>query len=260
MYGRKTKIVFAAMVFLMAIGYPLSLIAGLPAFQGLFSGEVTGQRATQKLIDEAREKIDAHDCAKAGESSGAKKGDGAGKTKGDGAKKGDAGKDAAASALPKDDVKPCKEALRELGSAYMALSAPDEVTGEPPADAQDNQEKAREAFDLLYQVDPADDESAQLLANAHRTAGKYVLALPIYRALAKENPEDPDLTFAWADTAQAAQELDEAIKAYQAFVKMAPDDPKVDQAKEAVKGLREQQKSGVPAGGGGLPGGAINLG
>lgn len=226
MYSRKTKIFFGFMVFVMGIGFPLSLVASFPAFQSLLTGQSTGNDSTRKLIDEAHKVIRQRDCADA-----AKPPKGA-------------------------DLEKCKRALEDLGSGYSVLSQPrDEAGQDIPADADKNREKSLEAFELLYRIDPTEQDSQRFLALAYQQQGKFERALPIFRLLEKENPEDPDFVFPHALTAQQVPAAKaEAISAFRRFLKMAPDDVRAQQAKDAIKALKQ------PAGAAGEAGAPVNIG
>lgn len=224
MYSWKVKGVMLFMAFLMSVGFAVLIIQ--PFLGGSLFGDPDGSGATRTLIKEARATVRTKKCA--------------GKMK------------------PGKLRSSCKRALQDLGAGYQALAQPNQQTQEPAKNAERYMKQSLEAYQMLYELDPADDDSTQLLAASFAQQNKADKALPLYRRLAKENADNPDYLYAWGATAQQAQKNDEAKKAFQLLLKVAPEDASADTAREALKAIKEQEKAGPAAGGG--AGAPISLG
>lgn len=223
MYDRKTKIFFGAMAVIMGIGFPLSLLAGFPAFQSLLGGQQAGEKVTLDSIDKARLVLVKYDC------------------------------DRDVAKIKGTDRSKCIRAFEDVGAGYLALTSPDPETGLPPRGQDENFDKAQTALKRAFALNPDSTETAQSLATVYLQQSKYQNAMDIFANLAKAEPSNVDYQFYLAGTAQQAQQTDTAIAAYKKFIKLAPDDSRVPQAKEAIKTLKE------PAAGAGAAGGAQNI-
>jgi tetratricopeptide (TPR) repeat protein len=79
----------------------------------------------------------------------------------------------------------------------------------------------------------------------------------IYLRIQPLAPRDPQLQLLLANAATEAQDLPVAISAYERFLKLAPEDSSVPEVKQALRSLRQQQRSAAasppatPLGGGG---------
>ncbi len=210
------KIVIWFMVFLMSVGFAALVIA--PFAGSSFLGGGSGREATEELVTEARETIDANGCDEEGATlSGAK-------------------------------LDTCKEALKQLASAN-----PEEGAEELTRDYQRNIERAGEAFGRLYEIDKDDDDSAALYAGYLRDTGKSQESLDIWVALVKKNPKNEDYLLQQAGAQQQLGDTDAAIKSLNLYVKRFPDSGQVDNIKEEIKNLRDQQEQQAAGGGGDLP-------
>jgi tetratricopeptide (TPR) repeat protein len=209
------------MAFVMVFGYPLLLLTAIPSFQQIFLGQQSAQGATQGNVDDAREQVVKLRC---------------------GSKKPPTG----------DRLDDCKKALEELGAGYQALSYPsseEQAAGEFPPNSEQNLEKSLEAFKLLVQVDPDDEESQEFLAGAYSQQQMYSQAMPIYQSLLEDDPDNADLVYALANSAQASGDTEQAIASYKRFVKLAPEDQRAETAQETIKELENPEA----AQGGNLP-------
>lgn len=224
------------MAFIMGIGFPLSLLAGFPAFQSLLGGQQTGNAATLRQIEDASVKLRENDC------------------------------DRPPAKIKGADRDACAEAFRDVGAGYLALTAPDQETGLPPRGADENFEKATVALRSAYALRPDDTDIAQSLASAYVQQQKYPAALRVYQDLVKQEPGNVDFQFGLGSIAQQAQENDVALAAYKRFLKLAPDDSRATQVKESITTIKDAQKSGGSGQNidlsslGGAGGGAISLG
>lgn len=217
------KIVIWFMIFLMSVGFAALIVAPFMSGTDLF-GDGSGRGATQKLVDEARADIERDSCLETDPApTGAR-------------------------------LERCKEAMLQLASSYTTLAAPDEVSGESPRDARRNQERAWDTYRALYELDPKDDESAELHASALRDAGKSAQALVIWKRLIKEQPGNEDYLLQQGVAHEGAQEIDEAIASYRLFIRRFPDSGQVEAVREQIETLQEQQKAAAEGGAGGLTG------
>jgi tetratricopeptide (TPR) repeat protein len=218
------KIVIWSMVFLMSIGFIGLVIA--PFMSPSMFGGGSGRGATEELVAEARADLEKLDCANEDKTfTGAK-------------------------------LEDCQDALKRLASAYTTLAQPEEGAEELPRDSQRNIDRAGEAFQRLYEIDPKDDDNAALWAGFLRDTGKSEQALEVWTVLVKRNPNNEDYLLQQAGAYQQTQQLDKSIAALRLFVKKFPDSGQIDQIKEEIKSLQEQQKEQA-AGGGQAP---ISLG
>ena len=224
------KVVIWLMIFLMSIGFVALVITPFLG-GGSFFGDDSGRGATEELVQEARADIEKDDCTDTKDRPTGKR------------------------------LDRCKEALTQLASSYTTLASPDETTGESPRDAQRNIDRSLDAKKALYELDEADDDSAELYASGLREAGKAKQSLEIWTRLVKENPDEEDYLLQQAVAYQGTQETDKAIATFKAFVKKFPESGQVEAINEQIKTLQEQAKQeaankvGTPgaAGAGNLP-------
>lgn len=222
------KIVIWFMIFLMSVGFAALVIS--PWAGSSFFGDSSGRGATEEIVSSARAKVEKYGCAD---------------------------EDAK---LTQAEVKKCKNALKELASAYTTLAQPEEGATELPRDYQRNIDRAGVAFRRLYLLDKADQDNAALYAGFLRDTGKSQESLDIFTVLVKQHPKNEDYLLAQAGAQSQLQKTDEAIKTLQLYVKRFPDSGQVEQIKEEIKSLQKQQKeqaAGGGAAGGNLP---INIG
>lgn len=222
------KVVIWFMVFLMSVGFAALVIAPF-AGTAMFGGG-GGREATEELVAEARKDVARDDCAD-------------------------------------EDAKPtgeklerCKEALSQLASAYTTLAQPDQTAttaeeAELPRDYQRNIERAGDAFQRLYEIDTSDEDNAALYAGYLRDTGASEKALEIWTKLAKENPQNEDYLLQKAGAHQQMGDLDQAIATLRQYVRRFPDAGQVDQIREEIKNLEEQQEQQAAGGQAGAPGG-----
>lgn len=223
------KIVIWFMVFLMSVGFAALVIAPF-AGTSMFGGG-GGREATEELVAEARQQVAKDDCADED-------------TKPTGAK-----------------LERCKEALAQLASAYTTLAQPDEVANpeeqELPRDYERNIERAGDAFERLYEIDPSDEDNAALYAGYLRDVGKPEQALDIWTELAKENPKNEDYLLQKAGAHQQTGDIEQAIATLRQYVRRFPDSGQIETIREEIKSLEEQQEQqaagGAPGGAGGAP-------
>src|SRR4051812_32374590 len=97
------------MVFVMVIGYPLSLLAGTSAFQSLLGGSSSTSSQTEKIVKDARAKVIKLDCAKVASITTTTKG----------------GKPVTVTAAVKHKRTECADQLRKLGGGYSAMATPE---------------------------------------------------------------------------------------------------------------------------------------
>jgi tetratricopeptide (TPR) repeat protein len=211
------KVVIWFMVFLMSVGFAALVIA--PFAGQSFTGDASGRKATEKLVTEARADIKANDCAN---------------------------EDAK---LSSKQVKLCKEALKQLASAYTTLASPEDGAQELPRDGQRNIERAGDAFRRLYVIDKSDDDNAALYAGYLRDTGKPDEALKIWTLLVKANPRNEDYLLQQAGAFQQQQDTDQAIKTLQLYVKRFPDSGQLQTIKDEIQNLKDQQKEAANGGG-----------
>jgi hypothetical protein len=214
-YDRKTKVFFGAMAVIMGIGFPLSLLAGFPAFQSLLGGQQAGEKVTLDSIDKARVLLVKYDC------------------------------DRVPSKIKGDDRVKCVRGFEDVGSGYLALTTPDPETGLPPRGQDENFDKAQTALKRAWALDPDNTEVAQSLASVYLQQQKYPQATDIFAKLAKSEPSNVDFQFYLASSAQQAQQTDTAIAAFEKFIKLAPEDSRVAQAKESIKTLKNPEAAGA---------------
>lgn len=217
MYDRKTKVFFGAMAIIMGIGFPLSLLAGFPAFQSLLGGQQAGEKVTLDSIDKARLVLVKYDCDRAPE-----------KIKG-------------------SDRAKCIRAFEDVGAGYLALTSPDPETGLPPRGQDENFDKAQTSLKRAFALNPNSTETAQSLATVYLQQSKYQNAMDIFAKMAKDEPSNVDYQFYLASTAQQAQQTDTAIAAFQKFIKLAPDDSRVPQANPLRRLRRQPLAAGLRA-------------
>jgi tetratricopeptide (TPR) repeat protein len=213
------KIVIWFMVFLMSAGFAALVIAPFAQNLSVFGGDDGGRGATRELVDEARADIRKDNCA-------------------------DEKKKPTGKRLDR-----CKEAYQNLASSYTTLATPAEGDTAAPRDSKRNLERAHDAWKALYELDPADDESAVRYANSLRESGKTQQSLEIFQKLVKENPKNEDYLLAQAGSYEAIGNTDEAIATYRLFIKRFPESGQIEQIKEQIKNLQEQAKQQAAGGG-----------
>lgn len=213
------KIVIWFMVFLMSIGFVGLVIAPFVGNSALFGGDPSGRDATREQLEEARADVRKDDCT--------------------------------------DEKKPpkgerlerCKDALERLGASYRSLATPTETDTEAPRDSRRNLERAGDAWQALYELDPDDEDSATLYASYLRDSGKAQQSLDIWQKLVKENPQNEDYLLQLAGTHQALGDIDQTIATYRLFIRRFPDSGQVEQIREEIKNLQEQQEQQAAGGG-----------
>lgn len=213
------KIVIWFMVFLMSVGFVGLVIAPFVSNTALFGGDPSGRSATQELVVEAREDVRRDDCTDT-------------EDKPTGAR-----------------LERCKDALERLASSYTTLATPGETDTEVPRDSRRNLERAGDAWRTLYELDPEDDESAARYAGFLRDSGKTQQSLDIWTRLAKENPENEDYLLQQAGAYTQLQQTDEAIATYRTFIRRFPESGQIEQIREEIENLREQQEQAAAGGG-----------
>jgi tetratricopeptide (TPR) repeat protein len=223
------KITIWFMIFLMSVGFAALVIAPF-AGTSLFGGG-GGREATEELVAEARADIKKDNCAD---------------------------EDAKLSGA---QLERCKEALKQLASAYTTLARPEEVATadeqpEMPRDAQRNIDRAGAAFKRLYVIDKSDQDSAALYGGFLRQVGDTEEALAVWNALVKAHPRNEDYLLNKAGAHQQLQQFDEAIRTLRLYLKRFPDAGQAESVQEEIKNIQEQQKQqaeGGAAGAGNLP-------
>lgn len=215
------KIVIWFMVFLMSVGFAALVIS--PFAGSSFLGSNSGRDATEQLVTDSRKDVEKYDCVNEG------------------------------AKLSKSQVTKCKDALKQLASAYTTLAQPEEGATELPRDYQRNIDRAGEAFKRLYEIDKADDDNAALYAGFLRDTGKTQDSLDIFTALVKKNPKNEDYLLQQAGAYQQLNQIDDTIRVLNLYIKRFPDSGQIQNIKDEIKSLRKQQKE--QAAGGGAAGG-----
>lgn len=217
------KLVIWFMIFLMSVGFAALVVTPFIGGGSFFSGD-GGRGATEDLVDEARADVRQNNCA---DPQGAVEG---------------------------DRLERCKEALIQLASSYRTLASGNE-DGSVPRDARRNVERSNDAYQALYELDPTDDDSAELYASSLRDNGKAQASLNIWTQLVKRNPEEEDYLLQQAASYEGTQQVDQAIATYEVFLRRFPDSGQIDAIKDQITGLEELQAQAA-AGGVGGPGAA----
>jgi tetratricopeptide (TPR) repeat protein len=214
------KIVIWLMIFLMSIGFAALVISPFVQQSSLFGGSGSGRDATKELVKEARADIKKDDCTD---------------TK---------------PAITGKRLDRCKDAYQRLASSYTTLASPDPDTPtEQPRDAKRNIERAGDAWRALYELDTKDEESASRYAGYLRDTGKSQQSLDLWTKLVNEHPKNEDYMLQQAGAYTQLQQLDKAIATYQLFMKRFPESGQIDQIKEEIKSLKDQQKQQAEGGG-----------
>ncbi|MCZ4495603.1 MAG: Tetratricopeptide repeat, partial [Thermoleophilia bacterium] len=205
----------------MSVGFALLVISPFLGGASLF-GSNDGRGATQELLDDSREKVREDNCSDT--------------------KKPPTGKRLAR----------CQEAFTELGSAYQTLAAPitnSDGTQEAAKDFQRNIDRATDAYKASYELDPTDVKSAERYAGFLQGQGKAALALPIWTALVKAEPNNEDYLLNLATAHQGNGDTDKAIATFNAFLKKFPESGSVDGVKEEIENIKEQEAQAAAGGG-----------
>ncbi len=213
------KIVIWLMVFLMSVGFAALVIS--PFAGGSLFGSSSGRDATEKLVEEARADVKANKCAD------------------EDAKLTDA------------QLAKCKDALKQLASAYTTLARPeDENATELPRGSQRNIDRAADAYERLYELDKSDEDSAKVWASfLSNYTDRSQEALDMWTLLVKQHPKNEDYLIRQAGSYQAMNNTAEAISTLQLFVKRFPDSGQVQTIKDQIKQLQDQQKQQAAGGG-----------
>lgn len=218
MYGRHTtmlKIVFGAMAFVMAVGFPLSLMIGLPGFQSLFTGE--DSTTPQSIIDEKRKELKKYPFDPQN---------------------------------PKKYAKNKKRhlaALRSIGAASVAQASPDPVTNEPPTNASEYYSQAIEAYQLYLKIDPKEPKIMAALADAYDNKSLPIESVKLWEKLSKLNPEEEAYLYRWGRAAESNNDKLTAIQAYRKYLALNPDAQNAEIVREMIANLKKPADDGLNA-------------
>ena len=83
--------------------------------------------------------------------------------------------------------------------------------------------RAREEIETLLQKDPYNTAYRTTQATINMGLGNYEVALPLYREIITETPDDPELHLSIAHALKTIGRTDEAVKSYHAAIKASPD-------------------------------------
>ncbi|MCW2956837.1 MAG: hypothetical protein JWO69_1706 [Thermoleophilia bacterium] len=218
------KVTVWFMVFLMSVGFAALVVQPFLGGASLF-GDDSGRGATEDLLEESRAAVREDKC------------------------------NDTEPKITGERLERCRKAYRDLGSAYQTLAVPitnDDGTQEAPADYERNLERAGDAYEAAYELDPSDTKTAETYAGYLQGQGKANLATPIWTQLVKSDPENEDYLLALAQSQQGANELDAAIATLRSYLKKFPESGEVDSVKDQIESIQEQQAQASAGGAGNI--------